>query len=134
LSLVHLPVWMWVARPDSMTWGPARHSKTDRGLTVTLTARVDRVVWDMGDGASVTCASAGTARPGGGGREASPDCGHIYDKPSATETAGDGAYPIAATSYWSIDWTGGGRTGTLALDLTARTNLRVLTSSPVLRS
>ncbi len=129
VSLVQLPVWMWVSKPTATTWGPITRSATDRGLTVSATARVDYVDWDMGDGATVRC-SKGTPRPAGGGSNASPDCGHIYTGPSAAQR--HGVFAIAATSHWTIHWSGGGQTGTLTLDLTSRSQLRIVESRPVL--
>jgi hypothetical protein len=54
----------------------------------------------------------------------SPDCGHRYTKTSAGK-AGN-AYPILATSYWVVDWTGpGGSSGRITLDLTSSTSIVV---------
>src|SRR4051812_2161444 len=79
-GLVGLPVWMWVERsPD--TTGPARASASAGGVTVTAVAEVGRVVWDMGDGHSVSC-GLGTAYREGAGIE-SPDCGHVYAQASS---------------------------------------------------
>ena len=63
IGLVGMPIWMWVNNPDAHTWGPATASATAGGITVTATARVHQITWDMGDGHTVTCRTAGT--PGG---------------------------------------------------------------------
>ncbi len=56
---VNLPVWMWVADPGPETTGPLTVTKAEQGLSITATATLDRIVWDMGDGSTVTC-GAGT--------------------------------------------------------------------------
>jgi hypothetical protein len=40
---------------------PISESASAGGITVSVTAKVDRVEWDMGDGTVVTCTSQGTA-------------------------------------------------------------------------
>lgn len=108
-GLVGLPVWMW-ASPDRPSqprhyFGPQHASDTDRGLTVSIEAKVDRVIWDMGNGIELTCADAGTAyhsdSPLAG--KPSPDCGYDsgYPKP--------GTYQIQATTHWTVSWSGGGQ-------------------------
>ncbi|MFF1560962.1 ATP/GTP-binding protein [Streptomyces sp. NPDC058279] len=110
---VGVPVWMWVGQSQT-TWGPNSASATAGGITVTATAKVSRVVWNMGDGSSVTCTGPGTAYTASRGMASSPDCGHLY---KATSAGIPGAkYQGTATSTWSIDWAvtgGGGQTGQL---------------------
>jgi hypothetical protein len=114
VGLVGMPVWMWAANPDSHTVGPATASATAGGITVTATARLQRITWDMGDGHTVTCTTAGTPyMPAYGNRE-SPDCGHVYTSSSSAEP-GD-AFTVTATSDWVIKWQGAGQSGTIPLD------------------
>lgn len=109
VGLVGMPNWMWVADPSPVTWGPTSASASSGGWTVTATARVASVAWDMGDGQVVAC-GAGTAYEPSFGRASSPDCGHVYDE--------QGQYTVRATSHWVITWVGIGRTGTITMDLT----------------
>ncbi len=116
-SLIGLPVWMWVDDPSATTWGPESKSKTERGLTVTVTAAVDYVDWTMGDGTTVRC-DQGTARPESDSVEPSPDCGHVYSTSSADQASGK--FSITATSHWTVRWVAGALNGTLdPLELTS---------------
>jgi len=114
IGLVGMPVWLWAKEPYSHTYGPATASASAGGITVTATARVHEITWDMGDGTEVVCRTVGTPyRPSFGKRE-SPDCGHVYDKSSSHQP--DGKYTVTATSDWVISWSGAGQTGTIRLD------------------
>ncbi|MFD4035511.1 ATP/GTP-binding protein [Streptomyces sp. NPDC058637] len=77
--VIGMPMWMWVT-PSASTFGPVSASAT--AGSVTATAKVARVRWVMGDGATVTCHGPGT--PYRKSREVteSPDCGHLYERPS----------------------------------------------------
>ena len=121
-GLVGLPVWMWVERSADIT-GPARASASAAGMTVTAVAQVSQVLWDMGDGNTVTC-GLGTPYVLGAGT-ASPDCGHIYAQASSRHVPGGGPWPITATSRWTITWSGGGASGTETLELTSSSELYV---------
>ncbi|TDC48702.1 hypothetical protein E1258_27805 [Micromonospora sp. KC207] len=99
-GLVGLPVWMW-ASPGRNYFGPLRASASDRGLTVSITATVDKIVWDMGNGDKVSCGDVpGTPYDPKGpdaGRP-SPDCGYHggYAKAST--------YDVGATTHWTVRW------------------------------
>ncbi len=108
VGIIGMPTWMWVDDPSSRTVGPITRSASAGGVTVTATAALDRIVWRMGDGTSVTCAGRGTPYADGYGRRGSPTCGHTYTRA--------GTYTVTATSYWTVDWTGLGQTGTIPLD------------------
>lgn len=104
--------WLWAESPSDRQWGPVEARATDSGISVSLSARVAEVTWDMGNGEGVTC-QRGTAwseaRTQGGRNVASPDCGYVY--------AEDGRYTVTATSDWAVDWSAAGYTGTLPLTL-----------------
>jgi hypothetical protein len=122
IGLVGMPVWMWTSRtPD--TWGPKTVTASVPGLAVTATAKADRVVWRMGDGQTVTCLTPGTPYEDRYGKTDSPDCGYRYTRTSVRQPGH--AYTVAATTYWTVDWAGGGETGTIDLDFTASTQIRV---------
>lgn len=110
MGVVGLPVWMWAADRSEQTFGPLTRSASLGGVTVTAVARVDRIVWQMGDGEAVTCRTPGTPfRDGDGGRR-SPDCGHVY--------TAQGTHTVRATSYWSVQWSASsGQTGVIPVQL-----------------
>lgn len=114
VGVVGLPVWMWAANPDSHTVGPITESASAGGITVTATARLHRITWDMGDGTKVTCTSAGTPYKASFGNKKSPDCGHLYTKSSSSKP--DRKFTVTATSDWVIEWEGAGQTGTIRLN------------------
>ncbi|MFF8867905.1 ATP/GTP-binding protein [Streptomyces sp. NPDC015139] len=107
---VGVPMWMWVNQ-SATTYGPNAASASAGGITVTATAKVSKIVWNMGDGASVTCTGPGTPYTSSEGMAQSPDCGHVYAKTSAG--AQNRKFPVAATSTWTINWQGGGQAGQL---------------------
>ncbi len=119
VGIVGMPVWMWVANPDNHTWGPITDSATAGGITVTATAKVHKITWDMGDGTKVTCRTAGTPYIASYGNQKSPDCGHTYQKSSSTKSGGK--YTVTATSDWVVTWAGAGQTGTIRLNGLTRT-------------
>lgn len=116
VGLVGLPVWMWVDNPTEDTYGPITASASEGPVSVSATARVSNIAWNMGDGTTVNCTGTGTAYADRFGKQDSPTCGHRYDKMSTDEP--DGAYPVTATSHWVVDWNGGGQSGTIEFDLT----------------
>lgn len=121
-GLVGLPVWMWVERGEQFT-GPTWASASAGGVTVTAVGEVTQVVWDMGDGNSVSCGIGTPYRPGVDG--ASPDCGYRYATASTARVPGSGAWPVTATSTWTITWSGGGQSGTETMTLSSTTALRI---------
>ncbi|MBO4210774.1 hypothetical protein GSF22_32990, partial [Micromonospora echinofusca] len=96
-GLVGLPVWMWTIGEDR-TPDPA--SASDRGLTVTITAKATKTVWDLGNGEKRTCTGAGTPYSTSGDRagDRSPDCGYDEGYPEP------GRYTIVATTHWVATW------------------------------
>ncbi|MEV0449818.1 ATP/GTP-binding protein [Streptomyces sp. NPDC050600] len=93
--LVGMPMWMWVT-PSANSFGPVSASATAGGVTVTATAKVTSVRWEMGDGSTVSCAGPGTPYQDGYGARMSPTCGHRYTK--AAEHQG------SATATWTVEW------------------------------
>ena len=114
IGIVGMPVWMWAANPDSHTVGPITESASAGGITVTATAKLQKITWDMGDGSMVTCTTPGTPYKAAYGNTKSPDCGHVYEKSSSTKSGGK--YTVTATSDWVITWEGAGQTGTIRLN------------------
>jgi hypothetical protein len=109
-GLVGLPAWMWNDEGETTT-GPQTVTASAGGVSVTATAEVDKVVWNMGDGSSVTCTEPGTPYEASYGKRESPDCGHVYSRTSKGESGNK--YKITATATWTIHWEGGGEIGEL---------------------
>ncbi|MCV7750617.1 hypothetical protein M3B80_008195 [Micrococcus luteus] len=106
VGAVGLPAWMWVANPgDAQAWGPYSVTRTVDGVSVQATARPLEVTWDMGNGDSVVCTTAGTPYDESYGRQESPDCGYTWEKM--------GDYRVSAITTWSVEWTAGGESGVL---------------------
>lgn len=126
VGIIGMPSWLWIADPGESTTGPITRSASGGGITVTATATLDQVVWSMGDGATVTCAgpaAVGTPYQASYGAASSPTCGHTYTRQS-DDQPGD-AYTVTATSSWTVTWSGGGATGTIPLDFTRTTQIRI---------
>jgi hypothetical protein len=114
VGIVGMPVWMWAKAPNAHTFGPITASASAGGITITATAKVLKVTWDMGDGTKVVCKTAGTPYDPSYGRSDSPTCGHKYLKSSAEEPTEQ--FEVSATSSWVITWSGAGQTGTIRLN------------------
>jgi hypothetical protein len=115
VGIVGMPQWMWVNEPAPNTFGPITRTATAGSASVTATAKVDKVVWDMGDGTAVTCLGAGTPYEDRFDVMESPDCGHRYTK--------QGKYEVTATSYWTVRWEGMGQRGAIPLESEAKANI-----------
>jgi hypothetical protein len=113
-SYVGVPVWLWVENPQPLTWGPYTETATLGGQTITATARVTSVRWDMGDGGSQVCGGTGTAYTTGYGVTDSPTCGYRYR--TTSESQGGDRYTVTPTSQWVVEWTSvAGPSGTINL-------------------
>ena len=107
-QIVNVPTWMAI---DSAASQPLQSSVSVPGVVVTVTAQPAEVVWDMGDGARVTCRPASDPQA----------CSHTYRWPSVGQP--DSAYRVTATVVWHANWTvsgavGGGDLGTLSRSVT----------------
>lgn len=111
-ALLGMPTWLWIDDPGPATTGPITRSTTVNGYTVTIEARLARVVYDMGDGSTVACVGSratGTVYLERYGLKPSPTCGHVYQQP--------GTYTVTARSSWAISWYGVGQAGSLTFTL-----------------
>lgn len=102
IGLVGAPVWMWVTNEGPTTWGPNEESVTVGGITVTVTAHAESIVWSMGDGGSKTCPNTGQPYRESYGVRVSPTCGYTYERTSVD--APGTAFPVTATTNWSAEW------------------------------
>lgn len=107
VGLVGMPVWMWDANPGPSSWGPLTKSVSAGGYTVTATAKVSKAVWSMGDSHVVVCRGPGTPYRDAFGKRPSPDCGYTYVR--------QGVYRVWVRSYWTVDWSGVGQSGSIPL-------------------
>ncbi|MCL2849750.1 MAG: hypothetical protein FWE61_06870 [Micrococcales bacterium] len=126
MQIVGIPAWMWVADPGGSTTGPVTRVVSAGGITVSATARLDRTVWTMGDGAVVTCPgarAAGTRYEGWYDKQPSPTCGYTYSRTSAGQP--DEAFTVIVTAYWVVQWSGGGQSGTINLQMSRNTPKQV---------
>ncbi|HET9873105.1 MAG TPA: hypothetical protein VFP89_11000 [Propionibacteriaceae bacterium] len=118
MAVVGYPLWLWVDGPARI--GPV--SQAVANLSVSLDAKVSKVVYRMGDGNSVTCNGPGTkwTKSVPAGRK-SPDCGYTYTEPSLPK----GNYTVTSTTYWDVGWSINGSTGVISMPLTASTEIPV---------
>ncbi|MDA8267723.1 MAG: hypothetical protein M0013_05035 [Actinomycetota bacterium] len=98
-QLVGVATWLWIA-PGA--WQTLTASASAGPVTTTATATPTKVVWDMGDGDTVTCDGPGTpyspAAP-----NATTNCSYTWGQA--------GTYQVTATLYWSVTWTATGAPG-----------------------
>ena len=118
-SFVGIPIWMWVTNPTPLSYGPYTQTATLGGQTITATAQVTSILWDMGDGTTVSCGSTGTEYQPSLGLVDSPTCGHRYGATSDSQPGGK--FTVTATSQWAVTWTSGAQSGTIPLTSTSAT-------------
>ncbi len=126
VGLVGLPVYMWTADPGPHTTGPISTTAAAGATVVTATGTLDRVAWTMGDGNTVVCAGSnavGTPYQTGFGADMSPNCGYRYDRSSEGQPGN--AWHVTATSYWTVNWAGGGQAGTIPMQFNTATGIQV---------
>ncbi len=116
-QLVGLPMWMWVSG-DAL--GVKSDSVTAGTVTVTATAKATAVVFDMGDGHSVTCTDPDATKDPTSVRKTS--CSYTYPRSSAprADHAGE-AYTITARVTWAVNYTVAGAAGGGPLPAITRT-------------
>ncbi|MEW6470654.1 MAG: hypothetical protein AB1679_00080 [Actinomycetota bacterium] len=100
-QLVNLPTWLAV---DPSGWNPVSVSASAGAVTVSTTAKPEKVVWSVGTGDEVTCTGPGNrydpARPAS---EQHPDCSYTYRRP--------GTFQLTATVVWHVTWSAVGIPG-----------------------
>ncbi|MFE6189294.1 ATP/GTP-binding protein [Streptomyces sp. NPDC056465] len=112
IYVVGMPMWMW-ATPSRSTLGPATASATAGG--VTATAKVTRVRWATAPRSPAAAPPYAKSR----GATPSPDCGHLYERPSYGQP--DGRYQATSIATWTAPALndGGTFTETRATEFTA---------------
>lgn len=120
MGAVHMPVWLWAENEDRAAVGPVTSSASERGYTVSITARLDAVEWDLGDGsAPIRCTSWTRFDPRSMSRSTPVDCG------SQDGYAREGVYTVTATSRWLVEWEGIGQSGTIEFPLQREEQVRI---------
>ena len=116
-GVVGIETWLWLANDGPTAFGPITRTATAGAVSVTATAEVSKVVWDMGNGDEVTCRTPGTEWSRSfGQRMDSPTCGYTYLTDSG-DARGD-AYQVTATTHWRVEWDGAGQSGVIEFTLT----------------
>lgn len=117
MAILGFPVWLWA---DAASVQTRSASASERGFTVTITASLDRIVWNLGDGgAVVTCSGPGVPFTGETlSFGMSPPCG----RQSGYERQGD--YTLTATAHWVVRWSGIGQSGVIPLELVSTERVR----------
>ena len=119
VGYIGLPVWGWTANPDDAVLGPQTAQVTEGPFTVTVTAEVDELIWDWGDGITTRCTPPGTPYSEDIGFAESPDCGH-------EGYAEQGDKHVTVTATWRITWEGmGGEDELDAREVTSSTDITV---------
>jgi hypothetical protein len=98
-QLVGVATWLWIA-PDA--WQTLTASASAGPVTTTATATPTKVVWDMGNGQSVTCDGPGTPYSPSA-PNATTNCSYTWGQA--------GTFQVTATLYWSVTWTATGAPG-----------------------
>ncbi|MEW6474361.1 MAG: hypothetical protein AB1679_19080 [Actinomycetota bacterium] len=78
------------------------------GVRVVVSATLEEVRWETGDGAVEVCAGPGRA-PDPTVRGDHGDCSHVWSWPSLGQP--DSAYQVVATALWRVTWTAEGAPG-----------------------
>ena len=113
--LVGMDAWLWIDNAGAHGFGPITRTATAGPVSVTATAEVTKVVWDLGDGTRLTCRNAGTPWSPKKGTGPSPTCGHRYLAPSTAEPTG--SFTVRATAHWQVEWTGAGQSGNITFTM-----------------
>ncbi len=98
-QLVGVATWLWI---DPGAWQNKTATAAAGSVTATATASPSKVVWDMGDGDSVTCDGPGTPYSASD-PDATTDCSYTWPGP--------GSFTVTATVYWAVTWTATGAAG-----------------------
>lgn len=134
-SLVGLPIWFWIENPGPSTTGPITTSASSGGVTVTATATLDRVEYELKTTRRIlttTCsgaAAAGTPYFSGAGAQNSPTCGFTAEQNDLTGTG-----TLTASAFWTVQWNGGGQGGVITLPAMTRSYPFEITELQVIRT
>lgn len=120
MGVVHMPVWFWAEHEDAESTGPVTSSATEAGHTVSITARLSAVDWDLGDGSgTIRCTGWRRFDPATMDRHTPVACG------SQEGYTREGEFTVSATSRWVVEWSGIGQSGTLEFPLRSEEPVRI---------
>jgi hypothetical protein len=120
LGAVGLPVWLWADTTSPNTTGPITDSASERGYTVTITARLKNITWNLGDGTpAIQCGIGQRFDPRTMGPQTPVACGR------QTGYTKQGEYTITATSNWEVAWTGIGQAGVIPYPRETSSTVRI---------
>jgi hypothetical protein len=91
--------WLWIPKGQ---WHDVSVSLTVAGATVTLTAKPTYARWDMGNGASTSCAGRGRAWVKGMPEDAPTNCSFQYS--TMQDPEGD-TWAVSARINYTVGWT-----------------------------
>ena len=112
-QLVNVSTWLWI---DSGSWQRLSATATAGPVSATASAVPAEVVWQMGNGNSVTCHGPGTPYDSSN-PNATTSCSYTWSQSSAGEPGG--VYQVTATVYYQVTWTAAGAPGGGNLGLVA---------------
>lgn len=116
--LVNLATYLWI---DPAQWRPVTASASAGAVTSTVTATPERVVWDMGQGDTVTCDGPGEPYVPTLSDDAQPsDCKFTYRASSARTP--DKTFTVTATVEWHVTWSASGAPGGGDLGISRRSS------------
>lgn len=117
-QLVNLATFLWI---DPAQWVPQTASASAGGVTSTVTAVPERVVFDMGQGDSVTCEGPGLPYDPNLSDDAQPsDCKFTYRASSAGRP--DKTFIVRATIEYHVTWSASGAAGGGDLGISRRSS------------
>lgn len=117
-SIVGVYDWLWIERTPT-SWGRQSVTAAVPGASVTATATATQVVWDMGNGDSLTCTTAGTPWVPGDPANSASGCSYVYRH--------RGSFRVTATTTFQVGWSGTG----LASSATGQTQITLSSSVPL---
>ncbi len=120
LGAVGLPVWLWADSTSPSTTGPISSTASERGYTVSITARLSDIEWDLGDGGKTISCGIGTRFDPA---TMDPTTPVVCGRQSGYQKQGE--YTITATSHWEVSWSGIGESGTIDYDRTTSGTVRI---------
>lgn len=110
-QLVNVSSWLWINRS---AWQSLSATATAGPVSTTATATPAEVVWQMGDGHSVTCLGPGTPYDSSN-PNATTDCSYTWTQSSAGQPGG--VFHVTATVYYRAAWVAAGAPGGGSLGL-----------------
>ncbi len=106
-QVVNVRTLLWV---DPSAWRPRQATASLPGVSATVVAEPELVIWEMGEGGRVVCRGPGVrydpARPAA---ERRGGCGYTYRRSSAAEPGE--RFVVTARVRWRVTWTASGAPG-----------------------